>query len=90
MAFYKIIWKASAAKEVYNLPKSIIPRVFGAVAALAENPNPAGSRKLRGSKNNYRIRLGDYRIIYSVYKNMLIVEVVQVGHRKNIYDKFFR
>jgi mRNA interferase RelE/StbE len=90
MASYKIIWKASAGKEIYNLPRTIIPKIFNEIASLAENPRPVGSRKLRNSKNNYRIRFGDYRVIYSIFKDILIIEIIKIGHRKDIYDKLFR
>lgn len=90
MASFKILWKTSAGKEIYKLPKKDVPKILNTVASLAKNPYPAGSRKLRNSKNNYRIRVGDYRVIYSVYQNILIIEIVKVGHRKDVYDKFDR
>ena len=57
--------------------------------ALAEDPYPAGSKKIRGAEHTFRIRRGDYRIVYRVYSGRLIVEVVKVGHRKKIYEKPF-
>ncbi|ADJ29344.1 type II toxin-antitoxin system RelE family toxin [Nitrosococcus watsonii] len=63
MASYRIEWKQSARKELRKLTKTIIPKVLEAVAALAENPYPGGSIKLRGSEHTYRIRVGNYRVI---------------------------
>lgn len=55
------------------------------MATLSEDPLPAGCQKLRGSERAYRIRFGNYRVIYSVYADSLLVEIVRVGHRKDIY-----
>lgn len=87
MASYRIEWKQSAKKELRKLAKTVIPKVLEVVAALVENPHPVGSRKLRGSEHTYRIRVGDYRIVYSVFSNVLVIEIIRVGHRKNIYRK---
>lgn len=85
MACYKIEWKQSAAKELRKLPKPIIGEILNAVAELADNPRPPGSQKLRGSLHAYRIRVRDYRIVYLILYDVLRVEVIKVGHRKNIY-----
>lgn len=85
MDSYRIEWKKSALKELQKLHKSVIPRILDAVEQLAEEPHPAGSRKLQKSKSHYRIRVGVYRIIYSVFKNRLIIEIIRIGHRKDIY-----
>ena len=55
------------------------------VETLAENPYPVGVRKLEGAEFTYRIRVGDYRVIYEVYNDVLIVEVIRVRHRKDAY-----
>ena len=87
MASYKIEWKKSAAKELRRLDREAIPGIVKTVEDLAANPFPHESRKIRGSEHTYRIRLGDYRIIYSVRSKLLSVEVLGVGHRKDIYRK---
>ena len=87
MASYSIEWKPSARKELKKLAKVEIPRILAAVEALVANPTPVGSKKLRGSEYTYRIRVGDYRIVYSVYSNLLIIEIVRIGHRKDIYRR---
>ena len=85
MASYKIKWKQSAKKELKKLDKQIIPRILQAVENLVDNPYPSGSRKLIGSNAVYRIRVGDYRIIYSIKSSVLTIEIVKVGHRREIY-----
>lgn len=85
MASYKIEWKRSAAKELKSLPPDIIKRILIAVEALAEDPFPAGVKKLIGSRHTYRIREGSYRIIYNVVSDVVVIETVKVGHRKDVY-----
>ena len=87
MASYKIEWKRSAVKELRNLPNDAIERILKAVEQLSVNPYPAGVRKLVGSEHTYRIRQGDYRIIYTITASSLIVEIIRVGHRKDVYDR---
>ena len=85
MASYRIEWKRSAAKELQSLPAAMIRRIVEAVTPLADNPFPHGATKLVGSEQTYRIRVGDYRIVYSVYQSALIVEIVRVAHRREVY-----
>ncbi|AFZ51964.1 type II toxin-antitoxin system RelE family toxin [Dactylococcopsis salina] len=85
MALYKIEWKQSAKKEIKKLDKTIISKILEAVAVLAENPHPRSSKKLKGTENTYRIRIGNYRVVYSVFPSVLTIEIVKVGHRKSIY-----
>ncbi len=85
MASYKVEWKRSAQKELRKLAKPVSARVLGAVEDLAENPLPAGVRKLVGTERTYRLRVGDYRIVYSLYETELVVEVVRVRHRRDAY-----
>ena len=85
MASYKIEWKQSAKKELKKLDKQIIPRILQAVENLANNPYSSGSKKLIGSNSIYRIRVGDYRIVYNIKSSVLIIEIIKVGHRREIY-----
>jgi mRNA interferase RelE/StbE len=87
MASYKIVWKRSAAKELKKLPKQIIRRVLEAVEALSSEPQPVGSRKIVGTINQYRLRVGDYRVIYALEDEILCVEIVRVRHRKDVYKR---
>ena len=82
---YSIEWKRSAAKELRQLPREVVARVLRAVEELRTNPLPAGVRKLSGAEHTYRIREGSYRIIYSVYTSRLVIEVIRVGHRRDVY-----
>jgi mRNA interferase RelE/StbE len=85
MASYKVEWKNSAYKELQKLPRPMIERVVEAVDDLAINPYPSGIKKLVGSDHSYRIRVGDYRIIYDVVDNKLLIHIVRVRHRKDAY-----
>ncbi len=85
MASFRIEWKHSARKELKRLDRSIIPRILKLVQRLAENPHPPGSRKILGSKNTFRVRTGDYRVVYSVFDDVLLIQIVRVGHRKEVY-----
>jgi mRNA interferase RelE/StbE len=85
MASYSIEWKSASAKELRKLPKPVIARVVAAVEALAGDPRPDGVRKLAGSENTYRIRVGEYRVVYNIFDRRLVVEVVRVRDRKDVY-----
>lgn len=85
MASYKIEWKNSAYKELQKLPRPMIVKVVAAVSDLANDPFPHGVKKLIGSEYTYRIRIGDYRVVYEVFENKLIIEIVRVRHRKDVY-----
>lgn len=85
MACYKIQWKSSAAREVRKLPKDVIQRVIQRIEALVQNPIPSGARKMATVPGAFRLRAGDYRIIYRVYDKELVIEIIRVGHRRDIY-----
>jgi mRNA interferase RelE/StbE len=87
MAAYKIEWKRSAVKELEKLPRQAVARVIEAVRNLASNPSPDGTRKIVGSEQTYRIRVGVYRILYNVYDDKFIIEIVRVKHRKDVYKR---
>lgn len=85
MDSYKILWKISAKKELKKLDKKEIPKIIKEVENLSSNPYPNNHKKLQGSENSYRIRIGNYRVIYSIYNNELIIQIIKIGHRKDIY-----
>jgi Cytotoxic translational repressor of toxin-antitoxin stability system len=85
MAFYNVTWKASALKELRKLPKEAIARIVPAAEALGSEPRPEGARKLVGSENIYRIRIGDYRVVYLISDRQLIIEIIRVRDRKEAY-----
>ncbi len=88
MASYKIEWKQSDRKEIKKFHKKTISRILKTIETLPGNPYPPGSRKLHGAEYTYRLRVGDYRIIYSVYSDIVTIEIVRIGHRKGIYRRF--
>lgn len=85
MGSFRIEWKASASRELRRLDRSVLPRIHEAVRLLAANPYPQGCRKLHGCESAYRIRVGDYRVVYEVVEQRLIIEIVRVRHRKDVY-----
>ncbi len=81
---YRVIISAVADRAVARLDKTTRRRIADRLAALAENPRPAGCVKLTGLEA-YRIRVGDYRIVYEIADRVLIVTVIDVGHRRDVY-----
>lgn len=86
MAKYRLKIKRSAEKELEALPSPIIVKIQTEVLLLADNPFPAGYKKLKGFKAMYRIRIGDYRVIYTVHHQIITIEILKIGHRKDVYD----
>lgn len=86
MSQYKVVVSKSAAKELSKLPLTVNNRIIKAVIKLSVDPRPQGSKKLKGGSENWRIRIGDYRIVYAIDDELFIVDVRKVGHRKDIYD----
>jgi len=84
MAKYRISIKESAVKELGNIPKKSLNRILEQIHSLAENPRPHGCQKL-SAQERYRIRQGDYRIIYSIQDGDLIVHIYKIGHRREVY-----
>ncbi len=80
MAPYRVTVKKSVAKDLNGIPKKDVRRILAAIRALADQPRPPGSKKLSGQER-YRLRQGNYRILYSIEDDQLIVCVVRVGNR---------
>ena len=85
MSRYVLRWKKSAQKELRKLPKAAVIKLVALAESLADDPHPVGCRKLAGTEHSYRVRAGDYRIVYQVHNGQLIIEIVKVGHRKEVY-----
>ena len=86
MAGYSVLIKTSAAKELEAVePRGLRSRIVSRIQALARAPRPPGSQKLAGESERHRIRQGAYRIVYSVDDERRIVEVVKIGHRRDVY-----
>lgn len=86
MAKYAIDTKLSARRELENLSDSLIARLVPKIEGLAANPRPTGCRKLRGYKDLWRIRVGDYRVVYIVDDDLKMVSVTRIAHRKDVYE----
>ena len=84
MAKYKIQVKKSAEKELGKIPKKELLKILDKIKSLADDPHPAGSIKLT-RQEKYRVRVGNYRVLYKVEDAILTVFVVKVSHRKDIY-----
>ena len=84
MAAYKVHFKASVEKDFATIPKKDVKKILMRIDALTENPRPLGSEKLTGWER-YRLRQGQYRIVYSIQDDELTIWVVKVGHRKEMY-----
>ena len=84
MAKYKIEIKKSAVKEISKLPIKDLKRILKEIELLANNPRPFGAIKLSGDEK-YRLRVGNYRLLYQIFDDKLIIIVVKVGHRKDVY-----
>ena len=87
MAEYKVSFKPSADRQLRKLPAAAQRRIVGKVAALAFNPRPAGVVKLAGDENLWRIRIGDFRVIYEIHDDRLVVLVLRVANRKDVYRR---
>jgi mRNA interferase RelE/StbE len=85
MASFEVVWKRSAEKELRQMPRALIRRIVDAVIALKDDPFPPGVRKLQGAERTYRIRVGDYRVVYTVDGGRLVIEVIRVRHRREVY-----
>lgn len=86
MADYSFTIKSSAAKELQAISdKATLSRLIEKIKSLADQPRPSGSEKLAGRQNLYRVRQGNYRVIYFVDDKSRVVDVVKVGHREDVY-----
>jgi len=84
MARYKVIIRKSVSKDLKGIPKKDVRRILAAIEALADDPRPPGTKKLSGQER-YRFRQGNYRILYEIEDDKLIVCVVRVGDRREVY-----
>lgn len=83
--WYTVIIKETAQKQIKRLPPQYLIRVKNTILHLENNPRPHGSIKLQGGISEYRIRIGPYRILYSIQETSLIVYVFDVDHQKQVY-----
>lgn len=83
---YRVEFTAAAGRQIKKLPRPVRDRILDAIEDLAEDPRPHGSKKLAG-RPAWRIRIGDYRVIYDVDDGQLMVTVVRAAHRREVYDR---
>ena len=87
MASFSLQWRKSTTKDLRRIPREAVSRILAEVEKLAEQPLPHGSEKLTGSEHTYRIRIGDYRVVYELFRDAKIVEIQRVRHRKDVYRR---
>ena len=85
MVSYRLELTKTAAKELRSLERGWMGKILVALEALAEEPRPSGCKKLVGSEFTYRIRVGDYRVVYELQDSILLVLVVRIRHRRDVY-----
>jgi mRNA interferase RelE/StbE len=85
MARYELRVKPSVAKDLRGIPKADVKRILGRMQALRDDPRSPGCEKLSGSRELYRVRQGVYRIVYAILDAQVVVEVIRVGHRGEVY-----
>ena len=86
MTPYLVTFAASARKELTGLPPDVIERLLPKIRELAGNPRPAGCKKLHGYKNRWRIRAGNYRVVYAIDDTGKAVDITCIAHRKEVYE----
>ena len=86
MGKYRIIFRKSVAQDLRRIPKRDLRRILATIDSLSEEPRPSGVERLSGQER-YRVRQGNYRIIYEINDKEVIVMVVKVGHRKDVYRR---
>jgi mRNA interferase RelE/StbE len=82
---YRIEFRPAALREIRKIDRSVQPRIQGVFALLARDPRPPASRPLRG-RPGYRLRVGDYRVLYTIEDGILLIVIVTIGHRRDVYQ----
>lgn len=85
MADYSISFVRSARKELESLPNPLIRRILTKIETLGKNPRPAGCKKLKGARDLWRIRIGEYRVVYAIIEREVRIEIITVRHRSQAY-----
>ena len=87
MASYTLALTSSAAKELKKLPGPLVARIVPRLESLAANPRPPGCKKMQGGDREWRIRISDYRAVYTIDDAKLLVEVTRIRHRSGVYER---
>lgn len=83
---YTVEVKPSARKELEGLPDNVLSRVVGKLESLGHTPRPAGCKKLKGYKDHWRVRVGDWRVLYIIDDSARLVSVTRIAHRREVYE----
>jgi mRNA interferase RelE/StbE len=87
---YRIVLHREALRELAALPKKIRVQISGIIDGLADDPRPVAAAALKGRKGAFRIRVGDYRLLYEVHATEIVVYVIGVAHRREVYARLLR
>ena len=87
MASYHVVLASSAEKELKRLSAQLMVRMISRLESLASNPRPPGCKKLKGGDREWRIRVGDYRAVYTIDDTKSLVEVTRIRHRSEVYER---
>lgn len=82
---YRITLTKAAARELAAVPKPVLKRIDACITGLANDPLPPGVKKLKNSNGMYRVRVSDYRIVYRMEQEVLVILIVRIGHRREVY-----
>lgn len=83
---FKIILSAHIEKDIRGIPKKILEKIFVEIKKLSFDPRPKSVKKLKGYENLYRIRIGNYRVVYTIEDKILIIEIIKIAHRQDVYN----
>ena len=86
MTPYEVLISKTARKQLAALPALVHDKIIENISELSASPRPVGCKKIKGQKNVWRIRVGNYRVIYEVENKILHIMIIAIGHRKDIYD----
>lgn len=87
MSDYSVEIKSSARKELEALPDSVLARVVKKIESLGDAPRPAGCKKLKGYKDHWRVRVGDWRVVYIIEDAVKLVSISRIAHRRDVYER---
>ena len=86
MKSYEIVFTKSALKEIQSIENKLVENIFFRIERLSQNPRPAGCIKLQGNNKLWRLRIGKYRIIYSIDDDSCLIDLIAIRHRKEAYN----
>ena len=87
MSSYTVQVKPSAQRELEALPDDVLPRVLQKMETLRESPRPAGCKKLKGYKDQWRVRVGAWRVVYIIDDTAKLISITRIAHRREVYDR---